>query len=209
MGFIILGGYLSSIWSGLSLQMQACRLLKWSTVWGTVSPHFTPRAQAAVLGLASCFQTAAARQYLSHPASLCIRSPYRKSGGCLMCGVVAAAPTVVKVCPWGKVWKHKPAARGFWKIRDGSEVNCMQWVTVSLSDHCWWRKDCGIWEMPPALPQHVALAACGCWEKVLQFLPLNAFVCTCGCINISLMLGLVFMDFTEKLCFREDKTHNL
>lgn len=51
--------------------------------------------------------------------------------------------------------------------------------------------------------------ALGCREKALQELPLNTFVCNHSCINKSLVLGLVFMGFTEKFSFQEDKALHL
>lgn len=104
------------------------------------------------------------------------------------------------------VWKHKPAARGFWKIR--VEV---RWIACSDRESLGSLlvEDGGVWEMLPASPWHIAVAALGCWEKALRFLPLSTFICNCSCISKSLMLGLVFMGFTEKLSFREDKTLHL
>lgn len=63
--------------------------------------------------------------------------------------------------------------------------------------------------MLPVSPVRVGVSALGCWEKALWFLPFSTFLCSCSCISKSLVLGLVFMGFTEKLTFREDKTLHL
>lgn len=162
------------------------------------------QAQRALLASEFCFQTAAVRQDPSHPASPCCQSPQRKSGGCLGCGVVA--PAAVEFCPHRGLETQNSAARGSWMIWGRIEMNICNNPEFHGSLLV---GESGVWEKLPALPQQAAVAALGCWEKALQNLPLNTFVCNHSCSNKSLVLGLVFMGFTEKLGFQEDKTLHL